>query len=196
MTTDTIHIKHDSIKVGQKVIMQINDTVYHTISIIQKSTDSNVSDKIVENSVTIFIALVAGLVALYQVKSNIVSSARIKWIEELRHEISQLYNDTLGTILYWTNFQKAKKDEDYNRYDLAHSNFFILSNKIRMKLNFKEDNHLKLNTLLNEIELMLEPENIETTTQTDVEVKLKEIVDISRQIFKLEWDKSKKLFKI
>jgi hypothetical protein len=35
------------------------------------------------NLVTILIALIAGLVALYQVKSNVISEARIKWMESL-----------------------------------------------------------------------------------------------------------------
>ena len=196
MTADTIHQKSDSIMLGQKTLVQLNDTICHVITIIQKSTEASLFDKIIENGITILIALIAGLVALYQVKSNIVSSARIKWIEELRHEISQLYNDSLGTILYWSNFKKTKAVDDYNKYDLAHSNFFILSNRIRMKLNLTEEDHSKLNDKLNEVELMLEPENIETSSQEDVEKILKEIVVISRQIFKLEWDKSKKVFKI
>lgn len=196
MTADTIHLKSDSIMLGQKTVVQLNDTICHAITIIQKNADPSLFDKIIENGITILLALIAGLVALYQVKSNIVSSARIKWIEELRHEISQLYNDSLSTILYWGNFTKTKAAEDYNKYDLAHSNFFILSNRIRMKLNLTEEGHSNLNDRLNEIESMLEAENIETHSQEDVEVILKQIVVISRQIFKLEWDKSKKVFKI
>jgi hypothetical protein len=189
MTPDTIHI-------GQKVFLPLRDTVHHTITIIQKGAESAFSDRILENSITILIALIAGMVALYQVKSNIVSSARIKWIEELRHEISQLYNDSLGTILYWGIYNESKENVDYDKYDLAHSNFFILSNRIKMKININEEKHKELDQIIMEVAQMLEPEEIEKYKQEDIEIKLKKIVIISREIFKKEWDRSKRIFKI
>jgi len=186
----------DSILCGQNIILFIKDTISHIITIIDKKEETSLTEKILENSITVVLALTAGLVALYQVKSNIVSTARIKWIEETRQDISQLYNESLGTILYWTNFKLNNKPEDYNKYDISHSNFFILSNRIRMRLNIKEDRHLKLERILNDIEIMLDPDNIEKHKQEDIEIKLKEVVKLSREIFKIEWDKSKKIFTI
>jgi hypothetical protein len=196
MISDSVHFLADSIKINEKIVVPIKDTLYHVITIVQKSSDSSLSDKLLENSITIIIALMAGLVALYQVKSNIVSSARIKWIEELRQEISQLYNESLGTILYWGTYANSRINQDYEKYDSAHSNFFILSNRIKMKLNISESDHKKLNDQIEKIEKMLDPENIEKYKQEDIEIILKEIVELSRQIFKTEWDKSKKIFKI
>src|SRR5690606_38489477 len=46
------------------------------------------SESIITNSITIFIALLAGMVAIYQVKLNVISAARIKWVEDLRETLS------------------------------------------------------------------------------------------------------------
>jgi hypothetical protein len=102
----------------------------------------------------------------------------------------------LGTILYWKEYDNSEKEKDYEKYDLAHSNFFVLTNKIRMKLNIKESKHKDLINIIDKIEIMLEPENIEKHSQDDIEVYLKEIVVVSREIFKIEWDRSKKIFRI
>lgn len=46
------------------------------------------SDILIPNSVTILIALIAGMVALHQVKLNVISAARVKWVEDLRETLS------------------------------------------------------------------------------------------------------------
>ncbi len=153
---------------------------------------------IIENGITILIALIAGSVALFQVKSNIISSARIKWIESLRTSISELYETSLATALIQVNRKMTNEnsDENYNKYVNAHSKFFILSNKIKMQLNLKEDEHKQLENLIDKVELLLDPKNKDSIDQDIVESELKEIVKISRKIFKKEWNKSKRVFRI
>ena len=60
--------------------------------------NSELLNSIIENSITIIIALIAGIIALYQVKSNIVSSTRINWIENLRLSISEYNDATLDQV--------------------------------------------------------------------------------------------------
>jgi hypothetical protein len=151
---------------------------------------------IIGNIITILLALLAAFVALLQVKSNIISSSRIRWIDGLSDDISKLYNETLGTVLYFEIYKRDNDDIYYTRYDNAHSNFFILSNKIKMRLDLKDKNHQKLIDLIDKIEIILEPENIVNHNQDSVEVHLKEIVVIARNIFNKEWDISKKIFQI
>lgn len=167
-----------------------------------KSNDFNWNE-LYKNLITIFLGLVAGFIALYQMKSNIISSARIRWIEDLRDSLSKFYPVCLDVIIWHSNFMHAKKtgtqeviDSNYAEYDRHQTTFNALSNKIKMQLNSKEDEHRKIEEIIDLIDSKITTENIQETDQLEVELLLKEIVILSKKIFKKEWDKSKKLFKI
>lgn len=196
MIIDTLQCIHDTNYVVNEFNISAGDTLHHTFRVINSAEQTSIMDKVLENSLTIIIALIAGLVALYQVKSNIVSSARIRWIENLRLDISELYNCSLSTMLYFNMYQTKRDMKDFDKYDSAHSKFFVLANKVRMQLNLKEEKHKELIQLLNQVEDMMDPKNIQKHDQEIVEIELKKIVSISRDIFKIEWDRSKKIFRI
>lgn len=172
------------------------DTLTHTCKNIEPY--KSIWNGVFENSIIIIVALIAGSVALFQVKSNIISTARIKWIESLRISISELYAAALKTALIQTNRKKLGTigSDEYNKYVDEHSKFFILSNRIKMQLNIKEDYHKQLEELINKVEIILDPKNKDSIDQDNVELELKEIVKISSIIFKNEWDKSKRVFTI
>jgi hypothetical protein len=198
MLKDTIEqVSGCSIIINTKSI-PIRDTIYNVIQLVQKEQNPGIMDMVLENGITILLALLAASVALYQVKSNVVSAARIKWIEELRQEISELYDSSLSAVLYLSMYNNCDPEDlkFYHQYDQAHSKFYINANKIRMKLNIKEEDHKRLDDLISELIFMLDSDNIMEQDQVGVEIKLKEMVLISRSIFKQEWDKSKRLFKI
>ncbi|WP_437396648.1 hypothetical protein [Flagellimonas lutimaris] len=155
----------------------------------------------IQSIITIIIALIAGLVALYQVKSNVVSSARIKWIEDLRSALCDYYDSALRSTLYLESGDGFKKlgfsDETaYTRYEEQHSKYHLNSNKIRMLLNPNEKSHANLIKIMDAIDKFYLIENVQDINQEKVEAKLKDIVEISREIMKTEWDKSKKIFSI
>jgi hypothetical protein len=162
--------------------------------------NSELFSSIIENTITIIIALIAGIIALYQVKSNIVSSSRINWIESLRLSISEYYDAVLSTALYIENhlksLEKSEKDILYDKYVQSHSRYFINSNKIRMYLNPKETDHKNLEEIMDKIDICFEKENVRQIDQDIIEIELKKMVNISRKIFKDEWTKSKRVFKI
>lgn len=197
MVTVTIQIIKDTINNYKVISVPLRNASYKII-INQFPSETSVGEKILENSLTIIIALMAGLVALYQVKSNIVSTARIKWIETLKEDISNLYNCALSAVFFFTENINKNDNDLYHKYLEAHSKFYILSNKIKMQLNITETKHNDLNTLLDEIDAMLDggTGQLKNITQEQVEKKLRDIVIISRDIFKIEWEKSKKIFKI
>lgn len=166
--------------------------------------NSELISSIIENTVTIIIALIAGVIALYQVKSNIVSSSRIRWIENLRTSISEYYQASLATGLFlenWINLEpKPKADDDQREllrnYLDAHSTYFIKSNNIRMFLNPNKLDHKEIENVMDKIDSFFNEKNVENINQEIIEVELKKIVLLSRKIFKKEWTKSKKIFKI
>jgi hypothetical protein len=155
------------------------------------------------NLPTILIALIAGFIALYQMKLNIISSARIRWIEDLRDSLSKLYPAAIDTVVSAENYRNAKASNNqtdfnqyYSEYSVHISNFNILSNKIKMQLNSNEAEHKYIEDLIDKIDFKLDTKNIENITAQDIENDLKLIVSYSKKIFKKEWDKSKRIFKI
>jgi len=159
---------------------------------------------ILENTATIVIALIAGIIALYQVKSNIVSSSRIRWIENLRISISEYYQASLATGLFLENWMNLDENTEVNdderelrrNYLDAHSTYFIKSNNIRMFLNPNKSDHKEIENIMDKIDTFFEEKNVRDINQALIENELKKIVVLSRKIFKEEWRKSKKIFKI
>ncbi|MBA4241378.1 MAG: hypothetical protein C0448_11670 [Sphingobacteriaceae bacterium] len=174
-----------------------------------KKTSDNKSDSntfwsdILKNFVTIILALIAGILALYQMKANIISSARIRWIEDLRDTLSKLYPATLDILNSFENHKlhsklnnPEKANESYLEYTKNMTTFNALSNKVRMQLNSNEPDHKAIENILDEIDTKIHQHNIFKITGEELEVYLKKIVVHSKVIFKEEWEKSKKIFKI
>ncbi|MEW2922681.1 hypothetical protein AB1A65_14505 [Muricauda sp. ANG21] len=65
-----------------------------------------------------------------------------------------------------------------------------------MLLNPNEKSHANLIEIMDAIDKFYLIENVQDINQEKVEAKLKDIVEISREIMKTEWDKSKKIFSI
>lgn len=156
-----------------------------------------------KNALTILLALIAGLITLYQMKSNIISSSRIRWIEELKELLSKLYSETLKAHNAHRNCINAGKTEEkeefnaqYENYSNYLSNFNSISNKIKMHLNSNEPAHRNIENIIDRIDMKLSSDQILNFDQKNIENDLKEIVLNSKIIFKEEWDKSKKIFKI
>ncbi len=152
---------------------------------------------ILKNGLTIFIALIAATFALFQARSNTISAARIQWIESLKLSISELYSASLEAKHYYDMAAKSVGPElnlTFNKYETSLTKCNILSNKIILNLNSKEDNHKKLESLINIIDELLSPLKINKTSQEEIESNLKKVIILSKIIFKLEWDKSKKIF--
>lgn len=153
--------------------------------------------------IAIVLALLAGGLALFQIKANVISSARIKWIEDLRDTLSKLYPVSLDTVTSAREYRIAKssgKDAEAIRYDEANSrylsDFNALSNKIKMLLNSSEPEHRQIEHVIDVIDKKLDKKNIDTVTAYEINDDLKLIVSLSKIIFKKEWDKSKRIFKI
>ena len=65
-----------------------------------------------------------------------------------------------------------------------------------MLLNPNEKQHADLIEIMDIIDQFYLQENVQQISQEKVEEKLKDIVEISRNIMKTEWDKSKKILPI
>ncbi len=165
------------------------------------STPNILSSGLVNNSITILLALFAAFISLWQVKSNTISSARIRWIEDLRETISKLYPVTLDIISshqsyfdYTKKGDQQKADKYFYDYSQNIATFNALSSKAKMQLNSKEPSHKDIEDVLDLIDSKITSENVRDADAKEIENHLKKLVIYSKVIFKTEWDKSKKLF--
>lgn len=169
-------------------------------SLLRKSIE-----KLIENSFSIAAVLLAGLLALYQVKSNTIASSRINWNDSLKKSLSQYYTETLNTAFYRNEFietnTKAKgsetiKNEIYRKYLESLSQYNALSNILRMQLNSNESEHNRIEIILDKIDRIIDGEPEKLIDLNSLELDLREIVALSKIIFKREWEKSKSMFRI
>jgi hypothetical protein len=154
---------------------------------------------------TIIVALLAGMIALYQVKSNIISDARVKWIESLRETLSQYCKEleecsASKHILLYEIQGKTGKDFDvalkefYPHYSATAKEVLKLQSKVFLYLNSNNKEHKELEELLRKTSIILHIKNEDHSKQ--IQENIGRIIAISKNILKEEWEKSKKIFKI
>lgn len=159
--------------------------------------------------ITIFLALVAAFIALYQAKSNIISKARVNWIENLRESISSYCVEisNVGSLLSVTEFEapsyKDKSREETLKHGIERYSLYLeasnradrLGNKVILFLNSEEPDHKRIEYLITELQNNIEKTDGEIR-KNKVDESTKEIISLSKIIFKREWKKSKKIFRI
>ena len=163
------------------------------------------TNTIITNAVTIIIALFAGIVALHQVKLNVVSDARIKWIESLRDTISQYCTELHKCSLLKANFFDEKKDKTgqelenvlikfYPPYSESSNEVLRLQSKVLLYLDSNDETHKQIEDLLRQNSLLLHDKNEYHIEK--IRRNIEQIIRLSKEIFKAELKKSKRLFKI
>lgn len=158
------------------------------------------------SGITILLALLAAFVALHQVKSNVISSSRIKWIEEFKNDVSEhstavrqmIYN--YGMHLKYYNENEDPKIKNYVYYDeyiKCHYKASIHESNLRMNLNLDEHLYKEIKNTLDQITKKIDNFNSEIDTdQTyrEASILLNRLRDQSQKALKIEWKKSRKMF--
>lgn len=159
------------------------------------------------NLITILVALLAAIIALYQVKANIISNSRINWIENLRQDISLYCSEISNCGLIIQNMHDATKDKDneelvetlkqhYPLYHQSANKSELLGNKVKLYLNSDEAIHKKIEDLINGISDHLHKNKTSELNRSQLHSDIDEIIFNAKIIFKQEWKKSKKIYKI
>lgn len=160
---------------------------------------------ILTNSVTILLALVAGMIALYQVKLNVISNSRIKWIENLRETISDYCMSISKCSLRKNNLFGERErigegemdgflDKFYEPYTESAQEVEKLQTKVFLYLNSNKKNHSIIENLISENAILIR--DVKNDNREQINANILEIVIHSKEIFKTEWEKSKQIFKI
>ena len=121
------------------------------------TTLSSKDDTVIKYFLPILITILAGFLALFQVKANIISSARIEWAQNLRKVISSFLSEVM--IINFTLrrtldlHDDGKTDEAEKIYNQQTENFkkvYEYGNQIKLFLNNQEEpKHEELQKLIN-----------------------------------------------
>lgn len=155
--------------------------------------------------VTISLALLAGFITLLQVKSNIISASRVKWVEDLRNILSLYCSELENCSKLKLDFvdeikkQSAGKDQyieekHYTVYANSANEVFKLQSKTFLYLNSDNISHKEILDLLriNSVLLHKEYEDHRHAIQANIE----KIIFLAQKLFEAEMTKAKKLFNI
>ncbi|MES2544736.1 MAG: hypothetical protein V4548_07615 [Bacteroidota bacterium] len=149
----------------------------------------------------VFLALIGGLIALFQVKANVISTARIKWIEEFKINIAE-YASVSNEIIFSYREHSHSKDKDiadlyYQKYMECVHKSMTIKGKIYMNLNLKEHLYTEINKIIQRIEILTDHTNLEFISEEENYHKISDEFDnlnsITHKAMKVEWDKSKKM---
>lgn len=168
-----------------------------------KKIDEKVSSKSnYKDYLPILVALLAGLLALFQVKANIISSARIEWTQNLRKVVSQylseimILNYNLREVLELND--KGKKQEAKDLYDKQADSFKKVNefgNQIKLFLNNKkETEHSELQNCI-QVYYDKAVHGKGSNEVDELDKMQKEIISKSQEILKHAWEDAK-TFKI
>jgi len=191
-------VLNNNIVIDTAVLSKI-ESIQDNLQEIKKEVSSKSS---ITDYLPIFVALIAGLLALFQVKANIISSARIEWTQNLRKTVSSflaevmILNYNLRKVLDLTN---AGKNSDAKiLYDQQTENFkkvFEYGNQIKLFLNNKDETeHTDLQIIIEDY-LDKSTHGKDATEIENLEEKQKEIISKSQDILKKAWEDAK-TFKI
>lgn len=166
------------------------------------------NSQLTTNILTIGLALVAAFIALYQVKLNIISSARIRWIENLKENISEycVIIEQIRIHKHYTVYHLSKtsdsdikekiSEESYKEYTLKSAQLDILKNKILLNLNSDESLHKNIEAILNRLANITHSTNVSDEYDSEVGNLIDRLIEESKEVFKTEWKKTKRIFKI
>lgn len=180
-------------------------------------------DQLLTNTITILIALIAAIVAIYQVKSNIISGARMTWISNLRELISSYCVLVSSLSVFIEGFiaklhsdpyisekmKKAAKDgsdvgEEVNKvlheYYKTFNDYQKQIHKLQIQISLHLDDSDKKQKILDRL---LQAANHYTIAEFDnkenlekMRITLSGIEKISKEIFHAEQKKAKSFFRI
>jgi hypothetical protein len=157
---------------------------------------------IIKAGFAIFLALSGGLIALYQVKANVISSARIKWIEDFKTNIAEYSSTTNSSIFNFREYADKRNGDARRTYHQQYMNdvqkIMSIKGKILMNLNRNENSYEKIYQIVNRIEVLTAHDNLDSICQLDNYLELESQFDLlniaTNEAMKFEWEKAKKMF--
>lgn len=159
--------------------------------------DQNITSSLIP----IIIALIAGLIALWQVKNNYYSKASLKWIDEVRNLLSNYLTEIFNIQVHFQNWQDEKKqspptkktDQLYQDYLISHTKCNILNKKLQLYFDHERKENFQILNILNNLDDAIDEENI-ADNKYNLREASKELIKLTNKILFTQWKKSKNIF--
>lgn len=152
----------------------------------------------------VFLALLGGLVALLQVKANVISEARIKWVEEFKRNVAEYISSVNELVFHFKNYETTEdsiiRREYYDKYSQTIHKVQTLVKQIEMNLNRSEPLYEEIFQVLSRIENLIVHNNLsqigELKNYPLLHKEFSNLTSATQKAMKVEWNKSKKLIYI
>jgi len=191
----TFHKLIDSIK------LEISDSSLNEI--VQLATsNSTIFFTILAWSIPVIVAGIAGWVNLKQVRLNVITSARIKWCDEMRESIGHVYSSADGTINEYKSFlhykmravSKSKNIDHYverqkyhyNRYSDEFRKFNVFRCKVITGLTVNNSLHKTLCDEINKLDKAVA--DAENFNPQNLGVMLENVLTAARLVMRDDWN--------
>lgn len=187
--------------------------IHQVILCCSENGDSEWLKYLVPLIVPLIVAGLAGGFALLQVKTNIVSASRIKWIDDLRETLSEYLTELTKGLFYYRNHAvdmnnkgqttNSEQNENYHKYTDSINIAHRLTLKIILFLDSKNNPlHRSLENEISDVNTLVvtlmekDSPSVNEITQCsqDVNNKVSNILDASREIIAEEMKKTRRLF--
>lgn len=211
---DTLTFVLDS-NLAHNIFLNSNDTLFKILYVQNSTASGSVFNWSV--LIPVIVVFLGSIVTLYQVRSNTISNARIKWIQEFGVSISEycIYAERtvlqIGLIGFKKNssvinnknlqgnknfcYYKESKEyfRDYDKYSNYQGETDKYAYKIRLYLNPEEEKYKKIDSLINQIEKDASEYFYDFNDEHESRTRnnITEFINISRGIIKDEWKKAK-----
>ena len=144
------------------------------------------------SAITALVAvIVSPMISVYVAKKqfggSVLSKFRQEWINSLRDSISEYISCVFMITLFIKTSMTIKDAEFKQKVD----RLIYLDQKINLMINTGEEKHNKLAGLMNELTGVISEVDHKKTTGV-LQDKSKEIIELSKEILKTEWNRVKK----
>jgi len=164
--------------------------------------NSLLSGSLVKELAPYFVVVIGGVLALLQIKTNIVKSSRVKWIDDFRDTLSKYLSQKAGAAYHYYlygNPASDNKDEKVKNFSLGNEKaqkVRELHYKLILYLNPQDENHKSFRAKLEEMTSMTYKQNEEVTSKGGENLGAKEkiILELAEKIIERETDKTRSLF--
>lgn len=194
--------------------LEVNATIKNKTELIQLETNitsvltevKKINQKLKNKEdgfdyIPILLVIIAGLLALFQIKANIIASARIEWTQNLRKTISQflseimILNFNIKRVLELIEEGKTTDAETlYNSQTDSFKKVHEYGNQIKLFLNNqKEKEHIELQELIEKY-LKNSTHGIKAKEFSELEKLEQDIIKSSQKMLKQTWEDAKTFY--
>jgi len=174
------------------------NSIISSLKLIEKGVAKNKNHTYL---VPILVAFLAGLLALLQVKANIISTARIEWTQSLRGNLScflseaKILNVNLKIVIKLLENDEKKRAQKFYEENLENlKKTHEYGTQIKLFLNNEDEKeHQELQDLVKEYlqNINIDSQDFEYEKINTLEVLQDQIIENSQKILKQAWEDAK-----